>query len=238
MKKTKLEEYQDDLEGMLNIPEATMKVVGDPVIVYDFPINGEIGEVSKYQGLFDVLHNATENDVVILHINTPGGLLNTAQQICAEISSAPCAVIGNVVGECSSAGTLIALSCQELNIDPDASFLFHSMSYGTGGIASHVESYVVHSKELMRRVAEKYYTGILTEEEITNLIRGDQLYFFGDEIKRRLDQKQEKEQQEEQECALKDMPIEALEELSDEINTVLADKYEALETEEDVVEEY
>ena len=75
-------------------------------------------------------------------------------------------------------------------------------------------------------------------KEIANLIRGDQLYFFGDEIKRRLDLKQEKEQQEEQEYALKDMPIEALEELSDEINTVLAEKYEALETEEDVVEEY
>lgn len=239
MNKTKLEEYQDDPQGMLNIPEATMKVVGDPVIVYDFPINGDIGEVRKYEGLFDVLHNATENDVVRLHINTCGGLLNTAQQIGVEIERAACLVVAIVVGECSSAGTLIALSCHQVEyIDPDSEWLFHTMRYGTHDIAPHVEAKVAHSKELMRRVAEKYYTGILTEEEIANLIRGDQLYFFGDEIKRRLDLKQEKEQQEEQECALKDMPIEALEELSDEINTVLAEKYEALETEEDVVEEY
>lgn len=213
-----------------NIPEATMKVVGDPVVIYDYPINGEIGEVSKYQGLFDVLHTATENDMVLLHITTPGGSLLTAQKICAEIASAVCTVVGVVVGECASAGTLIALSCDSLDIDPDASFLFHTMSYGTEGMAPHIESYVEHSKEVMQRLCERHYTGILTEEEIKSLLRGDQLWLFGDEVKNRIDELRKKEAPEEgeedllDEQRLEDMSVEELEDLMDQINDVLSSK--------------
>lgn len=206
----------EDLKMFSNKPEVTMKNVGEPAYIYDFPINGSIEEVDKYQNLFDVLRVATENDVLILTINTCGGLLHTAQQICAEIEASAATVVGSVVGGCSSAGTLVAMSCDSLNIAPDSSWLFHTGSYGTAGMAPHVESYVEHSKELMKRIADKYYKDVLTEEEIARLIRGDQLYFFGDEISKRLAEKAEDEEQQEAEeepsSGLEDLPTYQLEE--------------------------
>lgn len=191
------EEDFEDLKVFSSKPEVTMKSVGEPVYIYDFPINGKIEEVEKYQNLFDVFRVATEGDAVILTINTCGGLLHTAQQICAEIESSAATVIGCVVGDCSSAGTIIAMSCDSLYIAPDSSWLFHTGSYGTSGMAPHVEARVEHYKALMKRVAEKYYKDVLTEEEIARLIRGDQLYFFGDEISKRLAEKAEEEQEDE-----------------------------------------
>ena len=231
MHNKKQEDYAEMISGSpLCIPEATMKIVSDPIVIYDFPITGTIGEVDKYRNLFDVLHNATEQDVVFLHITTPGGSLHTAQKICAEIGSASCSVVGIVVGECASAGTLIALACDELSIDPDSSWLFHTMSYGTDGMAPHIEAHVEHSKGIITRLCERHYKGILTEQEVKDLLRGDQIWMFGDEVKERVDNLRKQEAQEvgeeDVEQHLDDMSIKKLEDLMDQINDVLASKTE------------
>lgn len=223
--KVKQEEDFDDLKAFSNKPEVTMKSVGEPVYIYDFPINGEIGEVEKYQNLFDVLRVATENDAVILTINTCGGLLHTAQQICAEIESSAAAVVGCVVGQCCSAGTIIAMSCDTLNIDPDSSWLFHTGSYGASGTAPHIESQVDHFKLFMKRIADKYYKDVLTEEEIARLIRGDQLYFFGDEISNRLSEKTEEEQDDTEESPSTEIEGLSTEQLKEVLKGIEAELY-------------
>ena len=231
MHNKKQEDFVEMIGGSsLDIPEATMRIVGEPAVIYDYPITGRIGEVDKYRNLFDVLHNATEQDVVILHINTRGGDLHTAQKICAEIECAACPVVGIVVGECASAGTIIAIACDEINIDPDSNWLFHTMSYGTDGMAPHIEAHVEHSKGIMTRLCERHYKGILTEQEVKDLLRGDQIWMFGDEVKERVDNLRKQEAQEVGEeyveQHLDDMSIEELEDLMDQINDVLASKTE------------
>ena len=229
MRNKKQEDYVEMIGGSpFCILEATMKIVSDPVVIYDYPITGTIGDVDKYRNIFDVLHNATEQDVAILHITTPGGDLHTAQKICAEIEAASCTVVGIVVGECASAGTLIALACDEINIDPDSNWLFHTMTYGTDGMAPHIEAHVEHSKGIMTRLCERHYKGILTEHEVKDLLRGDQLWMFGDEAKKRIDALQQQEAQtvdaEDTEQNLEDMSVEELEDLLEQINYVLCGK--------------
>lgn len=218
-----------------NIPEGTIKDTSVVSNRYEFPIDGPIEESDKYTNLFNILRNASPEDVVFLHINTEGGVLSTAQQICVAMNACEAPVYGFVSGECSSAGTLIAFSCDALWIDDDSSWLLHTGAYSCGGIAPHIESAVEHNKVLMKRIAEKHYKNILSEEEISRLLKGDQLYFFGDEISKRVENRNLIEQEEskvkEETCFanLENLSIEELEELVDQANELLMEKYEALD---------
>ncbi|TKI56220.1 nodulation protein NfeD [Brevibacillus antibioticus] len=60
-------------------------------------------------------------DVVILHINTPGGEVNAADQIGQLIRQAPMHVIAYVDNQAFSAGTYIALNANEIIMTPGSS---------------------------------------------------------------------------------------------------------------------
>jgi len=58
---------------------ASMAFVDRPLAkVHKFYLSGEIKAPSEYVGVFETIRNASENDVVVLHINSYGGDLFTA----------------------------------------------------------------------------------------------------------------------------------------------------------------
>ena len=202
MNKNKMcEDMEIGFSSLKREPVVVAKALVEPPIEYQVYIDGEITGTEDYFHIINTLRSALEGDVIHISINSPGGLLNTAQVLCKEIYNSTAFVYCSVYGECSSAATAIAFACDDWDISPNAQFLIHNASYGAGGNGAAVKAHVDFSHELLTRFVEEHYTGILTEDEMKDLLNDKELYFFGGEILARLQARKKQDQGEEKECS-------------------------------------
>ena len=92
-----------------------------------------IDEPSFYNQLCHSLYCADESDTFYLHINTPGGMLDTTFMLLDAMRNSKAHIIGHLTGTVASAGTIIALTCDELICSDDLSWMSHYYSSMIGG---------------------------------------------------------------------------------------------------------
>lgn len=143
-------------------------------------------EADDFDDEFQMLAQATDGDLIKFDIVTPGGSMDTAHLLCRAIHRTAAHTIGYIGPTCASAGTAIALACEEWEIDDMSSFMIHTGSYGYVGMAPHVKANVDHTDKMMERFVRLTYTGFLTEEEIMRVLDGREMYFEGQELAERL----------------------------------------------------
>ena len=153
---------------------------------YHLRLARPITEVDDFEDEFQLFAGAGERDVIKVDIVTPGGSMDTAHMLCRAIQRTAAHVVAYIGPTCASAGTAIALACEEWEIDDMSSFMVHTGSYGYVGMAPHVEANVRHNTKMIERYVRLTYTGFLTEEEIERVIDGREMYFEGEELAQRL----------------------------------------------------
>jgi ATP-dependent protease ClpP protease subunit len=153
---------------------------------YHLRLARPITEVDDFEEEFQLFAAAGERDVINIDIVTPGGSVDTAHMLCRAIARTAGHTIAYIGPTCASAGTAIALACEEWEIDDMSSFMIHTGSYGTYGMAPHVKSCVDHHDKMIQRFVRLTYTGFLTEAEIERVIDGREVYFEGEELAQRL----------------------------------------------------
>lgn len=147
----------------------------------------EISEVDDFDDELQVLAGAGPNDTVQLILNTPGGSLETALILCKALRACEARTSAFIGWTCASAGTAIALACDEWEIDEYSSFMVHTASYGIGYQATpNVYASVQHSDKMISRFVENTYSGFLTVEELEIVKGGRDVYFEGEELGQRL----------------------------------------------------
>ena len=92
-----------------------------------------IDEPSFYNELCHSLYCADESDTFYFHINTPGGMLDTTFMLLDAMRNSKAHIIGHLTGTVASAGTIIALTCDELICSDDLSWMSHYYSSMIGG---------------------------------------------------------------------------------------------------------
>lgn len=151
-----------------------------------FYLNGEILEPEEYADMVHRIRSASQNDIVEIHLNTPGGHLDTGVQLINAIRSSQAHVITVLDSRAYSLGTLIFLSGDELQVHDNCTMMFHNFSGGTSGKgneqAAELELILKWFSKLMKRIC----TPFLTNEEITHLLKGEDLWMDTDEIRKRL----------------------------------------------------
>lgn len=154
---------------------------------YRLRLTRPITEIDDFEDEFQLFVSAGERDVILIDVVTPGGIIDTAHMLCRAISETAATTIAYIGPTCASAGTAIALACDEWEIDDMSSFMIHTGSYGVGGVAPNVEASVRHNSKMIERFVRNSYTGFLTEEEIIDVLKGVELYFEGEELANRLE---------------------------------------------------
>lgn len=79
------------------------------------------------------LDQADPEQVLNIRFNTPGGDVFQGKEIAAAIRNYPGATIGHIDSLCASAGTSIALACDEVEMSKGAFFMIHNaqaMAFG------------------------------------------------------------------------------------------------------------
>ncbi len=155
--------------------------------IYEFYISGTIHSPENYVEVFDTIRHAGDNDVVKLYINTYGGDMFSAIQFMSVLAETDALVIASVEGACMSAGTLLFLSADRIEVTPHSMFMFHNYSGGAIGKGNEIYSRITHEKKWSERLMHEAYRGFLTFEEVEQLLAGKDIWMDSDEVVSRME---------------------------------------------------
>ena len=134
---------------------------------------GEIGPITQYLEVLEVLDTATEKDQVRIVLDTPGGDVYTTQQIVGRMESCKAKVTTVASGLVASAGTFIWLYGHEQEVERWARFMFHSSLHGDWGKSLTIKENATELVKFMASIlsdAEK--RGILLAAEVQQILKG------------------------------------------------------------------
>lgn len=162
-----------------DVMHMTAKPLG---VQYDFYLDFGIEGPETFYDFFQVLRDAGPEDAVVLHINSPGGSLNTCIQVIDAINKAQCTVIGSAEGEVASAAAFIFFSCHGYQIGHHCEFLVHTARGGSVGKTGDMESEVGSLQKRMRGFLKDVLGPFFTKKEIKRILDGREHYLSGDEV--------------------------------------------------------
>ena len=145
-------------------------------------IAGAIDEPFNYNELCYQLQHAPDDYTVTLHINTPGGIVDSAFMIAEAITSCSAKVVGKLSGTVASAGTMITMACDEVVITPHLSFMIHNYSGGMAGKGHEMKARQKFTDEHLNDAFKSFYSGFLTEEEMDKVIEGTDMWMGSSEV--------------------------------------------------------
>lgn len=137
-----------------------------------------IAEPAAYNELCHKLAQAYPGDTFIIHLNTPGGMIDSAAMLREAILNSKATTVAKLTGTVASAGTMIALACDELVLSRNLAFMCHEISVsGISGKFSDIKNMQAFYEKEFARLTADVYTGFLTPEEVASLHTGKELWF-------------------------------------------------------------
>lgn len=148
-------------------------------------LDSEIKEVSQYRKAFHVLSTASPNDIVRVIINTPGGLVDTALQFHNMLLNTQARTIAEVYNA-HSAGSMVMLSCDNIQMMRYSSVMIHSVSFGIGGKVGDVKAYADFTSDSNKAILDDIYAGFLSEKEIESIVNNKDIWLTKQQCEERL----------------------------------------------------
>ena len=167
----------------INLPSGTPTRTWDlyvPIVTNGSTTRAFITEVieepSYYNELCYRLLSAEAHETFYLHINTPGGLIDSAVMLIDAIKQCQARVIGYLSGTVASAGTLIMMACDDLVVAPHTSVMIHNYSNSVRGKGHEIKAQQLHTDEALNAAFTEFYSGFLTPKEMKEIIDGKDLW--------------------------------------------------------------
>lgn len=154
--------------------------------VHHFYISKVIEEAEHYVEMVHRIRMAGPEDVVFIHLNTPGGDLSTGVQIINAMAASHAHIICSVEAESYSLGTMIFLSADEFIVQENCMMMFHQWTGGVYGKGHEQKSQLLATEEWFNTLAHDIYVPFLSEEEFEDMIKGKDIWIQSEEIKERL----------------------------------------------------
>ena len=148
-------------------------------------LTGPIDEPFNYNELCYLLNNADGDTTVDLYINTPGGIIDSAFMLASAIKASKAIVTAHLSGTVASAGTIITMACDKIELTPHLSFMIHNYSGGMSGKGHEMKARQAFTDEHLNRAFKSFYSGFLTEEEMDSVIGGTDLWMGSEQVQTR-----------------------------------------------------
>jgi len=146
----------------------------------------DVTDPSDYTDWFDTIRNASENDIIKIHINSPGGNLLTTIQLMRALNESAATIVCSVEGECMSAATMIFLQADLIEVSEHSMFMFHNYSGGTFGKGGEMMDQLKYESAWSEKLLRSVYEDFLTEDEIGMMLNNKDLWMDGDEVAERM----------------------------------------------------
>ena len=149
-------------------------------------LTNTIEEPSEYNELCFRLKSASPAEIFTLVINTPGGILDSALMLVDAIKTSKAKVIAQISGTVASAGTIITLACDDVDVAPHTAFMIHNYSGGLVGKGHELKAHQEFVDANLNNSFTDLYKGFLTPSEIKKVIDGKDYWMNRDEVLERL----------------------------------------------------
>ena len=154
---------------------------------YHIYISDEITEPYEYVDMIKSINMAGPMDQIAVHLNSGGGDIYTAIQICNALIMSEADCIAYIEGFCASAATMIALACDAWIMNPLSTFMVHAPTLGNWGKFNEVKASSEYTEKWTKKLFETVYEGFLTEDEMNQCMNNNKDYWFGyDEFMERI----------------------------------------------------
>jgi len=157
--------------------------------VYHAYLHGSIEDPFMYNKLAFSISTLDKGEQLILHINTPGGVIDSALAICDAMKNTQGIVIAHLTGTVASAGTIIPMFAHRIIISDHLSFMVHNYSSGLQGKGHELKSQQKFQDAHLNEFFRTAYAGFLTEDEMDAVIDGRDMWLNSEEVKERWDRK-------------------------------------------------
>ncbi len=155
--------------------------------IYHYYLSGEVGCSALYIGLLEALADMREGDVMYLHVNTPGGSIDTAVQIIDSILDCKGEVITCAEGQVASVGSLIFFSGHGFKVGRFCEVLLHDGSSGFSGKFSESLASARSCSDRVKALYHSVYGRFFPKSEVDKVLEGVDRYILADELKMILD---------------------------------------------------
>ena len=187
---------------------------------YIVSITDDFDEPKYYDEVVALLSTASEEDTITFNINSNGGYVSSLAMLLTWKSMCKAYQIHVLSGNASSAASAFFLSnADEYVVSDMASMMIHEYQTSNGGSNSNVIKQATHTAKENEKFIRSCYEYFLTEAEIEDTLKGVEHYLSADEIRQRL-QKREEIKAQQQSQAEQDMfdsiEQQALDNLSDD----------------------
>jgi len=140
--------------------------------VYKYNLDTTLEEPQDFRDLTHLLDTAEEQDTIVIRVNTYGGDIYSMISIINSIQNSKALVIAEVA-LASSAGSFIALACDDCGSLQFSEWFFHEVqSHNRGSTSDQIKSLSFRHKT-QKHLMEELYKGFMTDEEIEKLCKGE-----------------------------------------------------------------
>lgn len=179
----------------------------DNTVLVNYYLTDIIDSSTEYIEFIEILSVLAPEDTVFVYLDNGGGYLSGAQIILAALRTTQAYTVAIVLDMAASAATIVALGCDEVQMNPHAWFMLHSVSFGASSAKLHEnQAFMEFNIEHSKRFLKSCYKDFLTPLEIEELIAGRDFYFTDNEVMERFSRVQQSRQkaiEEAQEEAIK-----------------------------------
>ena len=159
---------------------------------YIVSITDDFDEPKYYDEVVALLSTASEEDTITFNINSNGGYVSSLAMLLTWKSMCKAYQIHVLSGNASSAASAFFLSnADEYVVSDMASMMIHEYQTSNGGSNSNVIKQATHTAKENEKFIRSCYEYFLTDEEIEDTLKGVEHYLSSDEIRSRLQQREE-----------------------------------------------
>ena len=183
-----------DLEEIIKVKQNGNKLFASKPMAtfHEFYLTGRIEEADEYISVFDMIRHASEEDVIKIYVNSPGGDLFTALQFGRAMGDSDATIIVSVEGQCCSAATIIALAADMVELSNHCVWMCHNYSSGMIGKGHELHSQAEFERDWSIKLMKDIYDGFLTDKEINAMLDGRDIWLAADDVMKRLEQRHNK----------------------------------------------
>lgn len=148
-------------------------------------IDTDFDSPESFRGIIRTIEQAREVDTIVLKINSNGGRTDTAQAVYVALLETKAKTIARVITAYSS-GSIIAMSCDELQTTPHCTMMIHNASTMSWGKIGDMKAQSSFLEDHFKKWFTELYSGFLSQDEISDVFKGRDIWLREDDIKKRL----------------------------------------------------
>lgn len=175
-----------DIEEIFKVEKHTVWDLPVPIITKGSHttayLTTDITMPDMYNELCYRISSADKDETIKLIINTPGGVIDSAFMIIDAIKNSEARVVAHLTGTVASAGTLIAMACDDITVSNHLAFMAHNYSGGISGKGHEMKARQEFNDKSLNKAFKFFYAGFYNEDEMEEIIDGKDSWISSEEV--------------------------------------------------------